>query len=59
MRTTDKVFVWWSIVAVALTYLGIIVGGYSNNKRWKRIARVGQVIGVIGLFAILFYLGIK
>ena len=56
---TSKIFVWWSLIAVALTYTGIIVGAKSRNKIWMKLALVGQIIGAIGLFAILLYLAIQ
>ena len=55
----DKFFVWWSLIAVALRYGGIIAGAYSNKKIWKKLARIGQIAGAIGLFAILIYLAVK
>lgn len=55
----NKAFVWWALIAVAMTYTGIIAGGYSNKKMWKVISKVGQIIGAVGLFAILLYLAIK
>lgn len=55
----DKAMIWWSLIAVALTYSGIIAGAYSNKEIWKKLSRAGQIIGAVGLFAILFYLAIK
>lgn len=55
----DKFFVWWSLIAVALTYGGIIAGAYSDKKTWITLSRVGQIVGAVGLFAILFYLAVK
>ncbi len=52
-------FLWWALIAVAVTYIGIISGGYSERKIWKVIARIGQIIGSVGLFAILLYLAIE
>ena len=54
-----KAMIWWSLIAVALTYSGIIAGAYSNKEIWKKLSRAGQIIGAVGLFAILFYLAIK
>ena len=55
----DKVFIWRALVAVSMTYSGIIIGGYSEKKIWSAVSKAGQAIGAVGLFAILFYLGIK
>ena len=59
MIKIEKIFVWWALAAVALTYSGIIIGSYSNKKIWKKIARIGQIVGAVGLFAILLYLAVK
>ncbi len=59
MRETEKAFIWWALAAVALSYSGIIAGGYSDKKIWSKIARTGQIVGAVGLFAILLYLGVK
>lgn len=55
----DKFFVWWSLIAVALTYGGIIAGAYSDKKTWIKLSRAGQIVGAVGLFAILFYFAVK
>lgn len=55
----SKAFVWWSLIAVAMTYIGIIVGGYSNRRIWKVMSKVGQIIGAVGLFTILLYLAVE
>lgn len=55
----DKFFVWWALIAVALTYGGIIASAFSDKKIWIKLSRGGQIIGAVGLFAILFYLAVK
>lgn len=55
----NKAFVWWALIAVAMTYIGIIVGGYSNRKMWKVMSKAGQIIGAVGLFTILLYLAVE
>ena len=55
----EKLFVAWSLIAVILSYSGIILGAYSNKRTWKLAATAGQVLGGAGLIAILLYLLIK
>lgn len=59
MIKIEKIFIWWSLVAVALTYSGLIIGGNSDKKVWKYFAKIGQVTGAVGLFAILLYLAVE
>ena len=56
---TSKVFVWWALIAVIVTYGGLIIQNFSNKRIWKTLALLGQIIGASGLVAILLYLGIK
>lgn len=58
-KINDKIFVWLALIAVALTYGGIIASAYSDKKIWLVLSRIGQIVGTVGLIAILSYLEIE